>query len=88
MASRNKASVAEAITQFNQLVISSGGRTTDQPYPVADTLLIGRVLGNRKTLESLLEYDRVARAYLPPILEGIEFASWSQVTAPEAGHNF
>lgn len=74
--------VRDASEQFVGLVKASGGRVTEPPWAVGDTLLISRVKGTVKTLEALRNYDRVARVDLPPLLQGIELSDWFAVETP------
>jgi hypothetical protein len=62
-----------AIQQFRDMVDATAGQVTGSVRPVMNTLLIARVRGNRRTLEALLNYDRVSRVDLPPRLEPVQF---------------
>lgn len=77
----------DAINQFREAVSNGGGRVTDPPTTVAETLLLARVQGGRATLEALLEYDNVVRVDLPPRLESFEFSIFDQIDVPEAIDN-
>ena len=74
----------DVTNQFEEVVSNSGGRVTDRPTIVAETLLLARVQGGRATLEALLEYDNVVRVDLPPRLPSFEFSIFSQIDVPEA----
>ncbi|WP_439625980.1 S8 family peptidase [Gemmata sp.] len=67
--------VREAIEQFRNLVAVAGGTIVGPVRPVMQTLLIARVVGGARTLDALLNYDRVARVDLPPVLAPFRFAS-------------
>ena len=56
----------EAIRQFRDVVNQLGGRVTDGPTSVAETLLIARVHGDREVIEWIASYDRTALVDLPP----------------------
>ncbi|MEW6540803.1 MAG: S8 family peptidase [Bacillota bacterium] len=77
-----RALVARAIGQFREVVERAGGRVTDPPTSVADTLLLARVQGTNQTLEALLNYDRVALVDLPP--QGLvpEFSIFDPIELP------
>jgi hypothetical protein len=59
--------LGDVILAFRDLVQRAGGRVTDGPTGVADTLLLARVKGGEEVLNAILSYDRVARADLPPL---------------------
>jgi hypothetical protein len=75
--------VAEAIRQFEGVVTRAGGRVTDPPSTVAETLLLARVRGSRATLDALLDYDRVARVDLPPKVPEQRFTVLDPVPVPD-----
>lgn len=58
--------VATAIGQFRDAVARLGGRVTDGPTSVADSLFLARVQGPHALLEWLTRHDRVAFVELPP----------------------
>jgi hypothetical protein len=63
----------EAEDQFSAVVTGAGGTIVGTVRPVMQTLLIARVRGHQRTLDALLNYDRVARVDLPPLLEQVRF---------------
>ncbi len=84
--------VREATDQFRAVVERAGGRVTSRVVPLLNTLLIARVLAAPETLEALLDYDRVSRVDLPPLLEPVRYtvldqepAVAEQVTIPDDG---
>lgn len=74
--------IAQAIRQFREVVQGAGGRVTDSPTSVADTLLLARVHGTIQTLEALLHYDRVALVDLPPQEPIPEFSIFDPIELP------
>lgn len=62
----NAALVAEMIRSFQDLVRNAGGRVTDGPYTVAESVFLARVKGSRMTLDAIRNYSLVAVADLPP----------------------
>jgi hypothetical protein len=77
--------MAKEIKEFRELVARFGGKVTDGPTPVADTLFIARVKGTEKTLDAILNYDRVAYADLPPKLPPMPSTIFKKVPPPEDG---
>lgn len=65
--------ITMATAQFRSIVEATGGQLTGAVRPVMHTLLIARVKSNRRTLNALLNYDRVSRVDLPPRLEPVQF---------------
>lgn len=61
--------LAEALQQFREFVVHTDGEVTDPPHTVAGALLIGRIRGSQRTLDALLDYDRVACVDLPPVVK-------------------
>ena len=71
----------EARKQLDIIIDGTGARRTDF-REVAGTLLLARIYGTDETVKSILEYDRVARVDLPPILPQPEFTIFDQVHSP------
>jgi len=74
--------VSEVIRQFREAVVALGGRVTDGPRSVAETLLLARVHVDAAGLEALLAYDRVAYADLPPRIEAPQFSIFDAGNMP------
>ena len=74
----------QVIQEFTELVTRNGGRVTDSPMPVAETLLLSKVLATSQTLEALLRYDRVVRVDLPLELPAFSFSPFAPITPPDA----
>ncbi len=77
--------VSSVIHAFRDLVGRHGGRVTDGPTPVAETFFIARVKGSQKTLDAILNYDRVAYADLPPKLPPVPATVFQKVELPAGG---
>ena len=73
----------EAIRDFEVLVKRIGGRVTDFPRSVANTLLLSRVELDRAGLDALLVYERVARVDLPPAFELPPITPFTRVEPPD-----
>lgn len=73
----------EAIRQFRDFVERLGGRVTDGPTSVIDTLLIARVYGNREVVEGIAAYDRTAIVDLPPEPSFYASSTLSHFEAPQ-----
>ncbi|MGE4055758.1 MAG: S8 family peptidase [Vicinamibacterales bacterium] len=73
----------EAIRDFEALVKRIGGRVTDFPRSVANTLLLSRVEVDRSGLDALLAYERVAHVDLPPKFELPPITPFTPVEAPD-----
>jgi Subtilase family len=73
---------AEAIRQFRSAIQSLGGRVTDGPKSIADTLLIARVKGNTSTINWMISYDRTAWVDIPPKPELFKSTLQSQFAPP------
>jgi subtilisin family serine protease len=76
--------VGDVIRAFRDPVNRAGGRVTDGPTTVAETLLLARAKGNAAMLEAILGYDRVARADLPPLPTETPLTIFTDGDAPDA----
>jgi hypothetical protein len=74
--------VQDVIRDFGELVRHAGGRVTDGPRTVAETLLLARVRGSSAVLNALLNYEHVAYVDLPPRMPLPEFSVFSVPSIP------
>ncbi|MCW2278775.1 S8 family serine peptidase [Heliophilum fasciatum] len=73
----------EVERQFRKVVERTGGQVTDSPSVVAESMLLTKVQGSLATLETLLNYDRVALVDLPPQFPAAQFSIFQDIELPQ-----